>query len=71
MSEAFTGESWIESSYHVNSKRIKMNQDFTEDTGVTNPIQRKCPEKTFPGETKLLKTTGVRPFLGSPLLFFS
>ena len=33
--------------------------------------QVKRPDKTFPGETKIPKITGVHPFLGSPLLISS
>ena len=43
MREYFTEESGIEASDHANPKIIKMNQDLTRDTEITNPILHLTP----------------------------
>ena len=50
---------------------IGIISNYLRNTRRSYIYQQKRPERAFLGETKLPKITGVRPFLGSPLLFSS
>ena len=71
-SETFIGEilDWV-----FISCKLRKEEKWTKTWLGTLESQTQYSEnilsKPSPGKQKLLKTTGVRPFLGSPLLFFS
>ena len=57
-----------ESSYHANLKKRRNKPKLDRGYWSYKPYTTKHLGKNFSGKQNFLKATGVRPFLGSPLL---